>query len=132
MDQITADINANQAQECLNTAKKLIQDRIKDLATDQQTQLSNIYASLTLENSKEYLATVRNILHEIYRQEMKANGIFFSKIALGVGCGTLFSYLFCRFTGIGSQNIPFITISGGVVTLLFAWLGMCSYNDIKF
>ena len=132
MEQIVADINSNQAQECLNTAKKLIQDKISNLTPDQQTQLSNIYSSLTLENAKEYLGTVRNILHEIYRQEMRASGIMFYKIALGVGCGTLFGYLFCRFTGIGSQNIPFITISGGVVTLLFAWLGMCSYNDIKF
>jgi len=132
MDQITVDINSTEAQECLDTAKKLIQNRIKDLTPDRQIQLSGIYSLLTIENAKEYLATVRQILCEIREQHMRDRGIMYSKIALGFGCGTLFSCLFCKITGIGSKNIPIITIGGGFATLLFVWFGLSSYFNIQF
>ena len=135
MDQIVADINSNQAQECLNTAKKLIQDNIQTITPENQAQLSNIYSLLTPENAKEYLKTVKHILHEIFRQNMRDSGIIFFKISVVIGCGSFLAYFFSKFTGYGSRNIIAfsrgLAISGGIVSFICGWVGFCSYFNIR-
>lgn len=150
MNKIKADIKLKHSNKCLKTAKELIQDNIETIPSSKKQEFINIYDSLTSENAEKHLATIEKVLYEIAAQhskkldevrsqERKESGLYFMYISMIPGCITLIlflSYLFCgkvdycRINYFFDPSIPLF--GGGLLTLLFGFVGLSIYLDMDF